>query len=99
MKDPLDVALHAIPTMLVCAGMGFMLAFALHDLTDTFRVLLALGALAGGLGFCAMWRVREYDQHGGRLGGTQSWLEAYVPAIVGAVTLAVTTPVFYFLAI
>lgn len=83
--DWLDIGLHSLPAALWAGMAGWMAAVgAASDLpSGVLLLIVSVTAWAGGVLF---WAVRELEQHGGRFGGRQSWLEWIIPGAIQLVT-------------
>jgi len=90
----LDIALHTVPTILVGALMGFMAGFGL-TMGGLLGVVFIIAGTIGTLAFSFMWTPREWRQHGGSMGGRQSWAEALIPLAAGPVAFALSTLAFW----
>jgi hypothetical protein len=92
-----DILLHTVPTVMICIGLGFIVAFCFRHLDDPFWIFIAVSATASAAGISRLWKAREHDQHYGGFGGKQSRLEAYVPLICGPVAFIVSVIAFHYL--
>lgn len=94
LTDWADITWHSLPTAAVGIAMGFMAAFGIQSATSFEMWCWLLASLIGLLAFSLMWARREQRQHGGHMGGKQSWLEALIPVIVGPLFYVASTFVF-----
>lgn len=90
-----DILFHTAPTVAVGIAMGFMAGFGLHAETPVEIILWVAAATIASVSFCFIWPRREQRQHGGHMGGTQSKLEAFIPAIAGPVSFVASTFAFW----
>ena len=90
-----DIVYHTLPTAAVGIGMGFMAATALTVMVPPMSLAFATLAAAAALAFSWLWTPREESQHGVKLGGRQSQLEAFVPLIAGPIAFAASTAAFW----
>ena len=93
--DWTDILLHTGPTAAVAVAMGFMAAFGFHAPTSFEMWCWIIASLIGLLAFSFLWTRRELRQHGGHMGGSQSWLEAIIPAMVGPIIYGLSTYAFW----
>lgn len=91
----LDITLHTAPTIAVGIAMGFMAATALQVMRPLEGQAFAVLAGAAALAFSWIWIPREKSQHGGKLGGAQSKLEAFVPLLAGPIAFAASAFLFW----
>ena len=77
-----DIAYHSAPNFLVGGFLGWAGANALRWETP-MGILVTLLLAAGLTGVLLYWFGRERHQHGGKLGGPQSKLEAIMPLVAG----------------
>lgn len=87
MIDVPDILFHTIPPAAVGVSMGFATAAGFQSLGTPAAVGVALCAVLGTFCVSAIWIPREWKQHGGRFGGVQSKLEAFIPLMVGPLFL------------
>lgn len=95
MKNLGDILWHTIPAVLVGVAFGFVAGFGLRAVSPGEQWTWGVASTLGLLTFLAVWPRREQRQHGGEIGGSQSWLEAFVPVGAGLFIYAAATLIFY----
>ena len=94
--DWLDISYHTAPAVAVSIAMGFMAATGLQVMGPPLSYIFAFVALDAAVAFSWIWTPREKFQHGGKLGGTQSHLEAFVPLVAGILSFCLAFVAFWY---